>query len=183
MNSKTCLKLTAVLAVLFGCGGLLVAAAARKADAPKRKLPAAVEKAVLKAYPSASIEEFEPQRRVVQLIEVTITHDGEELDLTFSPDGKLLTIVTQLEPDDLPAAVRQAVRKVAGRSPIKEAEQIRIVADLQPQPLKKPRRQFEATFDKDGLEQDVIVSEDGQVVTLPSRLRLDPPAGTSGSKP
>ena len=183
MNSKTCLKLTAMLVVLCGCGGLLVAASGSKPAAPKRKLPEAVEKAVLKAYPSASIEEFEPQRRVVRLIEVTIMHDGEELDLTFSPDGKLLTIVAEIAPDDLPAAVRQAMRKVAGRSPIKEAEQMRIVADLQPLPLKKPRTQFEATFHKDGLEQDVIVSQDGQVVTLPSRLRLDLTAGASGSKP
>lgn len=160
------LMMVSIVTVLF------VAVTWAAAPLKAQKLRAAVEQSIRKLYPHAKIDEIEIERRIVRLIEVSVIENGREHDLTLTQDGTILSIAEPIDPDDLPAAVRDAVRKVAGKAKIEEAERIKVLAKLGAAPEKKPRFEYEAKFRKKGKEHDVIVSEDGSTIKTPKKLRI-----------
>ena len=137
-----------------------------------RKLPQVVEQSIRKLFPHARIRTIEHERRIVRLIEVTVVEDGEEHDLILSEDGMILAIKREIDPGDLPTTVRNAVRELAGKANIEEAERIKVVAELRAVSTKETRIEYEAKFRSKGKEQEVIVSEDGTILKRPKKLRF-----------
>ena len=162
----------AVIAVSFLVAILLVSATVGARSQRARLLREAVDKSVQKAYPGGRIREIAVERRIVRLLEVTVYHDGQERDLLMSQDGTILAIKQVIDPDDLPAAARQAVKKIAGAAKINEAERVKILAELRAVPIEQPRYEYEADFRRSGRDQEVIVSADGATIKTPKRLRF-----------
>src|SRR3954462_11452947 len=103
---KTGARFVAVAAV-----GLLVSAArAGEEKVALDKLPRAVAEAVKARFPGATLsgagKETEGGKAVY---EVTIKDKGRNVDVTLTPDGKIVEIEKQIAAKDLPRAVSGAL--------------------------------------------------------------------------
>lgn len=160
-------RFTVGMVSFFVLVGLFVPATWAGWPGGSRQLPEAVQQSVRKLFPAARISDVEHERRLVRLVEVTVVDNGEEYELMLSLDGTVLSIEREVDPSQLPAVVSDAVRRVAGSEKIREADQIKILAELRVVPIKEPRIEYKAEFRKKGKEQEVIVSEDGAILNTP----------------
>lgn len=135
-------------------------------------LPDLVERAIREVYPQAQIEEWGYERRLVELIEVTVVQDGGEHDLILSLDGSIVAIKQPIDPQSLPDAVRHAVHQIAEDTTIHEAERVDVVAELRPVPIDTPRVQYEIEWRLGGREQQATVSNDGVIMNKMRRLKV-----------
>jgi uncharacterized membrane protein YkoI len=111
-------------------GGLVFALAAGAAEgqAAKKpaatvKLPPAVAEAFQKAYPDATIEGTSKETEKGKTVyEVESVDKGMNRDLSYAADGTLLECEEQIKPEDLPAAVADAFKKLYPKASITKAE-------------------------------------------------------------
>ncbi len=89
------------------------------------KLPKKVVSALKAKYPGAEMvsatKEIEDGETYYN---VSIKHKGEELEVTFTPNGKITDISREIEIKDLPKAVAEAVQKKYPKSTITEAQEV-----------------------------------------------------------
>ena len=143
-------------------------------SARQMKLTQVMEQSIRKVFPNARIEEVEQEKRIVTLIEVTVVEDGQEHEVTLTQDGTILSIGQGIDPDELPATVRDAILGVTGTVVIHEAERIKVLAELRAVAIKQPRTEYEAEFQTQGREKgEVTVSEDGATKKTLKQLRFD----------
>jgi hypothetical protein len=92
---------------------------------PLAKLPKKVISAVKTKYPGAKLisatKEIEEGETYYN---VSIKHKDEDLELTFTPRGKLVEIAREIDVEDLPKAVAEAIQKKYPKSTITEADEI-----------------------------------------------------------
>jgi hypothetical protein len=134
-----------------------------------RPLTPAVEQAIQSMFPGAKIDEVQTERFIVTLNEVTVIADGREYDLVISDAGTVLTATELIANDALPASALAGVRTVDGKGKIVEAEKIRVLAELKPVPLAKPKLAYSAKFVDKDREREVFVTEDGRVIRTVSK--------------
>ena len=67
--------------------------------------------------------------------------------------------------EELPAAVRAALTKEAGEARVKELERKEIRAILTVQRLPTPQTVYEAEFEKDGKEIEILIDATGKVLS------------------
>ena len=103
---------------------LALASTAANADNEKKVTEQQVPKAVLDAfhtaYPQATEAKFEKEGKGVY--EVEFKDQGTEREASYSAKGKLLSTEEDVQPDALPAAVTDAIKKAYPQATISEAE-------------------------------------------------------------
>lgn len=91
----------------------------------KKDVPAAVLAAFSKAFPSASVKGYAREVEKGQTkYEVECVEGKVHRDVTFSPDGTLLTVEESIEMKDVPAEVRQAFEKKYPNVKLQNAEKL-----------------------------------------------------------
>lgn len=113
--------------VLFTVAAL--AAAGIGAGAQQRAgagaLPPAVTRAFAKAYPKATIDQWGAEQRDGQPVFEIESHEGKQnRDLLYTANGQLIEYEEAVTMAELPAAVRQAVRKAYPRATVQQAERV-----------------------------------------------------------
>jgi uncharacterized membrane protein YkoI len=106
----------------------VLAAQAQEKKVPLKKVPKAVLKAVKDKFPgaevkSASTEKDEKDDKKI-VYEVTIKHKGSNIDVSVTPEGKIVSIEKQIAFKDLPEAVSAAVKKKYPKAKIKLTEEV-----------------------------------------------------------
>jgi hypothetical protein len=109
MNSKR--NAVVLAAGLLGLGIVLASARADEVDLPLDQLPKAVADAAKAKFPGAkwsgAAKETEDGKT---LYEVSMSHEGRKLDVTFKADGTLEVVEAEIAVGDLPKPVASAVK-------------------------------------------------------------------------
>lgn len=131
-------------------------------------LPAAVVDSLEAAFPKATIGEVELEKEGgLYLYEVELTQNGQETEVTVSPEGVIVEVEAELAMKDLPKAVADAITKAAGGAKIEEIEreEIRaVVRDGKLVKLEKPTITYEAEFRKGDKEIEIHLAPDGKIL-------------------
>jgi hypothetical protein len=133
-------------------------------SAAPKKLPAAVEQAVMKEHPSAKIRHFEVERRALRFYEVEVQVDGRSREILVASDGTLIESEESIKPDAAPAPISEALKKLS-KSGVSELERIEVRAETRQAKLDTPRVEYEAEVRDKGKTREVRLSEDGRVLT------------------
>lgn len=115
------------------CVGVSTWGHAAEKTISRSELPPAVKKMLNVQSKGATIRRFTEDNESGQLeYEAEMITNGHSKDITIAPDGRLLEIEEQVGLDELPAAVRAALKAKAGKGMIAKVESItkqgRIVA-------------------------------------------------------
>jgi hypothetical protein len=119
--------LAALAAVTLGVALSLstARALADEEDVPVDKLPKAVVKAIKAKFPEAKIEEaVKEEEDGKTLYELTIEDDDEDLSVTVTAKGKILEVEREIDPDDLPEFVEDAIEAKYGDVEIEKVEEV-----------------------------------------------------------
>ena len=132
-------------------------------------LPRAAADAVKAAFPQASIEEVALDKEDgIELYEVELRQNGEETEVTVSPDGVIVEVETEVSLKDLPKAVADAIAKAAGGAKVEEVTREETRAVVRAGKLVKldqPKITYEAEFRRDGKEVEIELAPDGTILT------------------
>jgi hypothetical protein len=115
------------LCLAFAAGTLFADEPEKKVDL--KKVPAAVKKAVKKAFPDGKIVSVSTEKEKGELVyEVQLKVKKQNVDATFTPDGKLVSVEKEITVADLPKAVKDALDKRYPKATVKKVEDVRITA-------------------------------------------------------
>jgi uncharacterized membrane protein YkoI len=106
---------------------LLVLAAARADEekVPLDKLPKAVVDAVKAKFPGAELVSAGKEDENGQTVyEVAIKDKGQNIDVTFKPDGTLVSVEKEITVKDLPRAVAEALDARYPKATVKKTEEV-----------------------------------------------------------
>jgi uncharacterized membrane protein YkoI len=117
-------KLIAALAVV-----VLVVPAFRAEEkeekVPLDKLPKAVVEAVKAKFEGAKLVSAEKEKEDGKTVyEVNIKHKGHTIEVTVTPEGKIVSVEKTIEAKDLPEAVAAALKKKYPKATIKKIEEL-----------------------------------------------------------
>lgn len=106
--------------------GLAAVAGADEEVVPLDKVPKVIMDAVKAKYPKAEVKGAtkETGDDGKPVIEIEISEAGKTIDVTFTPEGKLIMIEQEIEAKDLPKEVVDALIDKYPKATIKLAEQI-----------------------------------------------------------
>jgi uncharacterized membrane protein YkoI len=114
--------------ILLTFAVVLSLAAFARADEEKvslDKLPAAVKDAYAKLYPGATFKRASTEKEEGKTVyEVSFTHKGANLDVTFDGTGAILGIEKEIAAKDLPKVVADAVAAKYPGATLKKAEEL-----------------------------------------------------------
>ncbi|MEM7799232.1 MAG: PepSY-like domain-containing protein [Chloroflexota bacterium] len=89
-------------------------------DIESNEIPEAVKEAFAARFPDVTPESWE----VDAVYETEFTVDGKEIEVTLNPDGSINQIESEIDPDELPEAVVEAVKAKFPHCEIVEAEKV-----------------------------------------------------------
>lgn len=141
------LVLTAALPVL---------AAEKKEETIKLKdAPAAVQEAIKKAADGAKVKQVEKVTDGDKVIfEAIIVKGGKNIEVEFTPDGKIILMEEEVKLADCPAPVQATIKEQVGKGKINLLEKV----------IKDGVTYYEAEITKDGKDFEVFIALDGKVM-------------------
>ena len=122
------------------------------------QVPTAVKDALAEKFPDAKVETWEYTAE----FEADITVDGVEIEITFDQHGEILQIEREMNPDDLPQAVKDALANDFPTATIEEAELVEI-------PSAKLEF-FEVELDEDGEMVELHIQHNGTIIDVDEDL-------------
>jgi uncharacterized membrane protein YkoI len=118
------------------------------------KLPAAVVKAIKAKYPKAEMVSAEAgDEDGKKQFEVEIKSDGHDLEVTLSPEGKIIAVERVIEAKDLPKVVEDALEARYPKAKIEKVEEVSKddkVASYEITIVTADKKKVEAEFDVKG---------------------------------
>jgi uncharacterized membrane protein YkoI len=96
---------------LLGLFGLASGAGAQEVEIPLDQVPKAVMDASKAKFPGAKIGEASKETEDGKTVfELSMTHEGRKMDVTFEENGTLVLVETEVPEAEVPAAVTKAVK-------------------------------------------------------------------------
>ena len=143
-----------VLTVLLAAA--LPALADKKEETIKfKQAPEAVQAAIKKAAGTDKVKQVDKVTDGTTVTyEATIVRGGKEIEIAFSPDGKLLLTDEAVKLEDCPAPVQATIKAQVGSGKINLIEKI----------LKDGVTYYEAEITKDGKDLEIFIALDGKVM-------------------
>jgi len=120
------------------------------------EVPPAVLQAFAKAYPNAEVRGYaEEQEDGNKIYEVSFTHEGKSMDVTYTGDGGLFEVEETIDLANLPQAARDEINNKFKEPQIKRVEKVaksgrlafEVKVDVQENGALK---RYELVFDPDG---------------------------------
>lgn len=122
------------------------------------RVPQSVKDALEKRYAGASVAAW----TYTAEYEADISVDGKEVEITFDQHGDILQIETEIDPETLPAAVKDRLAQDFPTATIEEAETVEIPeAGLE---------FFEVELDEDGESVEIHIHTDGRILDVDEDL-------------
>jgi len=138
------------------------------ADADKHKkvlLPDAAKAAINALYPQAVIEESKEDEEGLRVYEVEFEQNGREVELTITPDGRIIEKESEVAISDLPDAVKAAITKASKGGEVEEVKEEVTYYVVTLKKLETPKATYEAEIIKDGKESEVEFACDGKLLS------------------
>jgi len=161
MKSKN-LKLAYIAMVI--CVIACVVTYAGKDEQKKPCLPLAVKTALDALYPNAEIEEVEVKKEGLKVYEVELEQNGQEVEVTLTPDGTLVEVETEMTVQGLPEPVAKAIEKAAEGATVKEVSKEVTYAVVKLVKLEQPQTSYEAELSREGAKCEIEVAADGTIL-------------------
>jgi uncharacterized membrane protein YkoI len=121
MKTIATLRRSVLIATLLGFLSAMAAAQEKKISA--KEMPAPVIAAFKTAYPGASIRGYSREKENGRTYYEIESREGQvSRDVLYNPDGTVAEIEETIDPNDLPAEVRQAVQSRYPKGVIAKAE-------------------------------------------------------------
>jgi len=121
---------------------------------PLDKLPKAVADAIKDKYPGAELVSATKDTDDDGVTyDVTIKYKKQELDVTLTPEGKIVQVEREIEVKEVPKVVMDAVKKKYPKATFKGASEITKddkVAEYELDVVTKDKKHLYVTFDTDG---------------------------------
>jgi uncharacterized membrane protein YkoI len=158
------------LAMVSAASLALVVAGLARADEEKvelAKLPKAVTDAVKAKFPDAKLVSAEKEKEDGKTVyEVAIKNKEQNIEVTLTPDGKIVSIEKEIAAKDLPKAVAEALEKKYPKATIKKVEEIikdDKLVKYEALIVTADKKKLEVCFDPSGkfLEEEKKDKEDG----------------------
>jgi hypothetical protein len=143
--------LAAVAAIVVLTGTMV---RAEEEKLPLEKLPTAVVKAIKAKYPKAEMVSAEAgDEDGKKQFEVELKNGGRDLEVTLSPEGKILAVERVIAVKDLPKVVEDALEAKYPKATIKKVEEVSKedkVASYEITIVTADKKKVEAEFDVKG---------------------------------
>ena len=98
---------------------------AKEEKIPLDKLPTAVVKAVKAKFDGATLVSAEKEKADGKLVyEVNLKHKGHAIEVTVTPEGKIVAVEKIIAAKDLPEAVADALKQKYPKATVKKVEEI-----------------------------------------------------------
>jgi hypothetical protein len=144
-------RLAAVAAMVVLTGTMV---RAEEEKLPLDKLPTAVVKAIKAKYPKAEMVSAEAgDEDGKKQFEVELKNGGHDLEVTLSPEGKILAVERVIAVKDLPKVVEEALEAKYPKATIKKVEEVSKedkVASYEITLVTADKKKLEAEFDVKG---------------------------------
>jgi uncharacterized membrane protein YkoI len=127
-------------------------------------LPDAVKEAINALYPQAAIKEAKVEEEGLKVYEIELEQDGQEIELTVTPDGTIVEVEAEVAMENLPPAVAAAIAQAAEGAEIEEIKTEVTYWVIKLVPLDTPLTSYEAELNKDGNEIEIELAADGTVL-------------------
>jgi uncharacterized membrane protein YkoI len=156
-------RLVAVAAMVVVTGTMV---RADEEKIPLDKLPTAVVKAIKAKYPKAKMVGAEAgDEDGKKQFEVELKNEGHDLEVTLSPEGKILVVEKVIPVKDLPKVVEEAVEAKYPKAEVKKVEEISKkdkVTGYEVQLVTADKKKLEAEFDASGkfVEEEKVEKKD-----------------------
>ncbi len=119
-----------IAAVVLGVLVCVSAAPGDEEKVPLDKLPKAVVEAVKAKFPKAKLVSAEKEKEDGKTVyELAIKNNGQSIEVTLTPDGKIVEIEKQIAAKDLPKAVADALEAKYPKATYKMIEEVIKVKD------------------------------------------------------
>ncbi len=152
----------AIITLLIGAVACVIAYGDKDDTA---SLPDAVRAAINKLYPQAATEEAKTETEGLKVYEVELKKDGQEFEVTVTPNGTIIETEAEVTMADLPDAVKTAVVQAAGGAEVKEISKEINYAVVELVALDKPQTTYEAEVVIDGQEVEIKLAADGTILS------------------
>jgi uncharacterized membrane protein YkoI len=122
----------------------------------EKEVPSAVLQAFKAAYPNAEVRGYaEEQEDGKKIYEVSFTHEGKSMDVTYAGDGELFEVEETIDPANLPQAAHNEINNKFKAPQIKRVERVaksgrltfEVKVDVQENGA---LNRYEIVFDQDG---------------------------------
>jgi uncharacterized membrane protein YkoI len=114
------------VACVLGLFTLSQAARAQEAEIPLDQVPKAVADSAKAKFPGARWREAAKETEDGKTVyELSITHEGHKMDVTFQGDGTLVLVETEVPEAELPASVAKAAKDKYPGAKINLAESVK----------------------------------------------------------
>jgi hypothetical protein len=120
---------------------------------PLKDLPKAVAKAIKKHFPDAKVVGASKEKEDGKLVyEIQLKVKKQNVEATFTPEGKLISVEKEITVADLPKAVRKEMDKRYPKAKVKKVEEVTKDKKVTYEVLlvTSEKKTFEALFDSDG---------------------------------
>jgi hypothetical protein len=119
-----------MVAFVLGFAVLSGSALADEEKVPPDKVPQAVVRAVKKRFPEAEMKQAGKELEGGKTVyEIAIKDKGHAIDVTLTPEGKILEFEREIDAKDMPKAVAKALRNKYAKATYKTVEEVIKVKD------------------------------------------------------
>lgn len=130
---------------------------------PLDKVPRAVMEAINARFPGANVESVERETEAGKVVyDVELKHKSRKYEMDIHEDGTVVELEKEVAAEDVPEAVRKAVRAEFPRAKVREFMEVNRVKGKDETPI-----HYEVTLSINGKEREVVVSLDGKVLKRP----------------
>lgn len=164
---RNCLAL-GVIALLISAVGCMSTQAGKHSLKKERScttLPAPVKTAIDNLYPQAQIEKVKWDKESVKVYEIEIEQDGQEYELTVTPDGTIIEKEEEIAIDSLPVAIKN---QLSGAK-IEEATQETTYWIVTLQKLDNPKVTYTVELKQNGKKMEMELADDGTILEKETR--------------
>ena len=134
---------------------------------PLNKLPKAVSKAVQTRFPDAKLVGAEKEKEKGKTVfEVAIEDKGQKIEVTLTPEGKIVEIEKQIKAADLPAAVKDALQGKYKNPKYQMIEEVIKIKGGQ-----ERLAYYEVLLTTDNRRLEVSVAADGKILRAENKSR------------
>jgi len=118
-------KLLAILAVVVLIVPAIRAEDEKEEKVPLDKLPKAVVEAVKAKFSGATLVSAEKEKEDGKTVfEVNLKHKGHTIEVTVTPEGKIVSVEKTIKENELPEAVADALKKKYPKATVKKIEEL-----------------------------------------------------------
>jgi uncharacterized membrane protein YkoI len=150
--------------VVVGMALLAAVTSGKEGKEKMAELPKLAMAAIQKLFPSATVENAEPEDISVAGYEVQLKVGTETKSAVVSSEGAVVSVESKVAAETLPAAVSKAISENAKGAKVLGVEKEDVFMEAQLVKLAQPKATYEAKVSLDGKTYEIVVDANGKIL-------------------